>query len=131
MWAELLRLVIRGRLFFWRHGWRLPALPGWEERLHAVALSPDTYQDPRGGFGAPLEWSLAQVVDGRIVLCEAVCLWSGTAITGSSQDMTLWGVRCARCGAALLAKHAGMRIVTDVPSCPACRSTVEGKSNGR
>jgi hypothetical protein len=127
MWSWWLRL----RYWLWkRHGVPLAGAPGWQVLVRDVVSVPLWRRD--GLFGAPLEWSLLErTEDRRLRIVEAMCAWSGRAISGATPflngdevDGTCWGVRCVRCRVPIAVVDAGMNHAIDVPSCPPCRSRV-------
>lgn len=113
-------------------------IQGWEGLVRAFSSSGGLWQDPvTGVVGSPVEWSLCEWQDGRLVYVTERCVQSGRIISGEtvivrdaggnpvSVDGTNWGVRCARCRQPLHWRQAGMRGQLNVPSCRKCRSRVQ------
>lgn len=126
----MLFLWLDFRLWLWRVlGLPLPAKQGWEALVRQVAEK-GIYQDARV-VGAPLSWCLlAQDAEGQLQSVETTCAVSGVRISAATPlvdgkaDVSHFGVRCARCGVPLHFRHAGMKTLVDVPSCPPCRRVV-------
>jgi hypothetical protein len=126
----MLLLWLDIRLWLWRVlGVPLPAKDGWKALVQQVAEK-GVYQDA-SVIGAPLAWCLlARDAEGHLQAVETTCAVSGVSISSvtpladGKADVSNFGVRCARCGVPIHFRHAGMKTVFDVPSCPPCRRAV-------
>lgn len=111
----------------------LPGVSGWIERVidYAAVVAGGNIWSEGNIAGAPVEWSLLERRDDKLVALASMCAVTGKAIDGrvllddnGGAVLNGYGVRCARCGLPLCVQEAGMKTVADIPSCPACRPLV-------